>query len=60
MPPGFDGSPMPIAGTWKEPDGSLSSIGNVESAFWGAGPPARAQCTAEALLDDKIDHPAHS
>ena len=36
VPPGFDGSPIPIAGTWKGLDGSLSSIGSVESAFWGA------------------------
>ncbi len=35
VPPGFDGSPISIAGTWKGLDGSLSSIGTVESAFWG-------------------------
>lgn len=35
VPPGFDNSPIPIAGTWKNLDGSLSSIGTVESAFWG-------------------------
>jgi hypothetical protein len=33
---GFDNTPIPIAGTWKMLDGSLSSIGAVESAFWGA------------------------
>lgn len=37
VPPGFDNSPIPIAGTWKGLDVSLSSIvGTVESAFWGA------------------------
>lgn len=34
VPPGFDTSPIPIAGTWKMRDGSLSSIGYVESASW--------------------------
>lgn len=36
VPPGFDNSPIPISGTWKGLDGSWSSIGNLESAFWGA------------------------
>jgi hypothetical protein len=36
VPPGFDTSPIPIAGRWKMRDSSLSSIGYVESAFWGA------------------------
>lgn len=36
VPPGFDTSPIPIAGRWKMRDGSLSSIGYVESALWGA------------------------
>jgi hypothetical protein len=35
VPPGFDGSPIPIAGRWKMRDGSLSSIGSVESTLWG-------------------------
>lgn len=36
VPPGFDTSPIPIAGRWKMQDGSLSSIGWVESPLWGA------------------------
>lgn len=36
VPPGFDTSPIPIAGRWKARDSSLSSIGYVESALWGA------------------------
>ncbi|GAB4080839.1 hypothetical protein GCM10028783_17870 [Modestobacter muralis] len=36
VPPEFDNSPIPIAGTWKGLDGSLASVGSVESAFWGA------------------------
>jgi hypothetical protein len=36
VPPGFDTSPIPIAGTWKMRDSSLSSIGYVESPMWGA------------------------
>jgi hypothetical protein len=36
VPPSFDGSPIPIAGIWKGLDGSLTSVGSVESAFWGA------------------------
>lgn len=35
VPPGFDTSPIPIAGAWKMRDGSLSSIGWVESPLWG-------------------------
>jgi hypothetical protein len=34
VPPGFDGSPIQIAGVWKSLDPSLSSIGTVESTFW--------------------------
>jgi hypothetical protein len=36
VPPGFDTSPISIAGTWKMRDSSLSSIGYVESPLWGA------------------------
>jgi hypothetical protein len=36
VPPGFDTSPIPIAGRWKMRDNSLSSIGYVESGLWGA------------------------
>jgi hypothetical protein len=36
VPPGFDTSPIPIAGRWKSRDASLSSIGYVESPLWGA------------------------
>jgi hypothetical protein len=36
VPPGFDTSPIPIAGVWKRRDGSLSSIGYVEAPLWGA------------------------
>jgi hypothetical protein len=39
VPPGFDTSPIPIAGTWKMRDGSLSSIGWVESPLWGTSRP---------------------
>jgi hypothetical protein len=35
VPPGFDTSPIPIAGTWKMRDSSLSSIGWVEGPMWG-------------------------
>jgi hypothetical protein len=35
VPPGFDMSPIPIAGRWKMRDGSLSSIGWVEGQLWG-------------------------
>jgi hypothetical protein len=36
VPPGFDTSPIPIAGNWKGLDSSLSSIGFVEAPYWGA------------------------
>jgi hypothetical protein len=36
VPPGFDTSPIAIAGTWKRRDSSLSSIGYVEASLWGA------------------------
>ena len=36
VPPGFDTSPIPIAGRWKMVDGSLSSIGWVDRELWGA------------------------
>jgi hypothetical protein len=35
VPPGFDTSPIPIAGRWKMRDNSLSSIGSVEGQLWG-------------------------
>lgn len=35
VPPGFDTSPIQIAGAWKMRDSSLSSIGYVESPLWG-------------------------
>jgi hypothetical protein len=35
VPPGFDASPIPIAGRWKMRDNSLSSIGTVEGQLWG-------------------------
>lgn len=35
VPPTFDGSPIEIAGVWKRLDPSLSSIGTVESPYWG-------------------------
>jgi hypothetical protein len=35
VPPGFDTSPIQIAGAWKMRDASLSSIGYVESPLWG-------------------------
>lgn len=39
VPPGFDTSPIAIAGTWKMQDASLSSIGWVESPMWGTTKP---------------------
>jgi hypothetical protein len=36
VPSGFDQQPIAIAGRWKMQDGSLSSIGWVESPLWGA------------------------
>lgn len=35
VPPGFDQSPIPLAGTWKMRDSSLSSVGWVEGPLWG-------------------------
>lgn len=35
VPPGFDNTPIPISGTWKTRDPSLSSVGLVEGVYWG-------------------------
>jgi hypothetical protein len=35
VPPGYDRSPIPMPGTWKMLDGSLSSTGEVEAPLWG-------------------------